>query len=531
VTAVLTATDVASTRRTRWWLGLALPPAVAAAGALVVLALGWRGGDLPAHWFRVALVRADGFEVWNNQWFGGHHTLGYGALFPVLGAAFGIWTVAVLSAVTSAALADALARGALGRPCLAASLWFAAGTVTNLAIGRLPFALGLTVGLGALLAAQRRRPLPTVVLTIATAAASPVVSAFLGIVFVAWAWVERGRERRRFVLLAGAAIAPVLVIAALYPQGGMFPFRWQALLLTLVVCAGILLVVPPAQRLVRATAVVYALAAVVVFVVPSPVGANITRLGMYAAAPVVLAVGTMRRSLLVAALVGLWCWQWTPAFDAIARSGDDASTERSYYVPLLRFLDGVGAEHGRTEVVPTARHWETAHVAAEFPIARGWERQLDIRFNELFYEPGLTAAAYHDWLLEEGVAFVALADAPLDDAGRQEADLLATDLPYLRLVWSNAHWQVWAVADSPGIVDGPAVVDEIAADSITLDVTGRGDVTLRVRDSAYWRTDPVSCVEATDDGWIVLRDAPVGPLTVFLDGADLVDAGDDPCSS
>ena len=42
--------------------------------------------------------RAHGFEIWNNLWFGGHHTLGYGALFPVLGAAFGIWTVAVASA-------------------------------------------------------------------------------------------------------------------------------------------------------------------------------------------------------------------------------------------------------------------------------------------------------------------------------------------------------------------------------------------------------------------------------------------------
>ena len=74
------------------------PRVAAGARRCVAIGLRWRGSDLPAHFFRVALVERDGFEIWNNQWFGGHHTLGYGALFPVLGATFGIWTVAVLSA-------------------------------------------------------------------------------------------------------------------------------------------------------------------------------------------------------------------------------------------------------------------------------------------------------------------------------------------------------------------------------------------------------------------------------------------------
>src|ERR1700748_366548 len=99
-----------------------LPAAVAVALALFAIGMRWRGGDLPAHWFRVALVRRNGFQIWNNQWFGGHHTLGYGALFPVLGAAVGLWTVAVASAGLSALLADVLIRTGLGRPCLAASL-------------------------------------------------------------------------------------------------------------------------------------------------------------------------------------------------------------------------------------------------------------------------------------------------------------------------------------------------------------------------------------------------------------------------
>ena len=64
--------------------------------------------------------------------------------------------IAVLSAAASAALADVLIRRAIGRRCLPASLWFAAGTMTNVAVGRLPFALGH----GRRPRRARRRPVP-----------------------------------------------------------------------------------------------------------------------------------------------------------------------------------------------------------------------------------------------------------------------------------------------------------------------------------------------------------------------------------
>ena len=54
-------------------------------------------------------------------------------------------------------------------------------------------------------------------------------------------------------------------------------------------------------------------------------------------------------------------------------------------------------------------------------------------------------------------------------------------------------------------------------DSITLDVTAPGDVVVRVRESPFWVTDPPVCVEPDEDGWIVLRDVPVGRIVVELD--------------
>src|SRR5215207_5362817 len=86
----------AQTARWRRWAAFGsslVAPALAGTLAVTAILLRWRGSDLPAQFFRVGLVERDGLVGWNNYWFGGHHTLGYGVLFPVLGALVGIWTV------------------------------------------------------------------------------------------------------------------------------------------------------------------------------------------------------------------------------------------------------------------------------------------------------------------------------------------------------------------------------------------------------------------------------------------------------
>ncbi|MGZ4671400.1 MAG: hypothetical protein ACXV5U_03015 [Ilumatobacteraceae bacterium] len=495
----------------------AVPCAVAGGLAVVAIVLRWRGSDLPAQFFRVGLVERYGFGVWNNYWFAGHHTVGYGVLFPVLGAAVGIWTVAVASAALSALLADLVIRKAIGHTSWMASLWFAVGTVTNVAVGRLPFALGMTIGLAALLAAQHRRIVLSLLIAAATGAASAVVSVFLVVIFAAWAVVSTGRDRRFFGAAAAAAIVPVLLISVVYPQGGMFPFRWGALVWTLIVCAAVATMVPVDQKLLRVAAGFYGLASVAAFVVPTPLGANITRLGMYAAAPVLLAVAQPRRIAVSAAIALIAFWQWSPAFDAIVRAGRDPSTNAAYYQPVLAFLAAAHTQPARVEVVPTKRHWEATFVALDVPIARGWERQFDTRYNPQFYKPGLTADGYRRWLLDWGVRYVALSDAPVDRSGQQEAALLTDGLPFLRPIFANNHWKVWEVIDGDGLVEGPAQVVALGIDSITLRVLSRGDVIVRIHGSSAWATDPPTCIETTSDGWIILRDAQPGPLRVFLD--------------
>jgi hypothetical protein len=173
-----------------------------------------------------------------------------------------------------------------------------------------------------------------------------------------------------------------------------------------------------------------------------------------------------------------------------------------------------GAVPGRMEIPQIASHWESAYVAERIPLARGWERQLDLRYDHIFYDGTLDAGTYERWLTDNAVQFVALPDARLDDSSVAEGRLLGTGLSYLEPLWHDAHWQVWRFTGYRGLVDGAATVVAQDATGLKLSVDAPGDVTLRVRPSAHWRLDGPGCVAAGGDGWIRLRGLKAGPLAI-----------------
>src|ERR1700736_6526728 len=83
---------------------LRVPLIVAGSLSALWLALGPRTPDLAAQAYRSALFLRDGFMVWDNQWYAGHHVPGYSLLFPPLAAVGGPRLVGALAAVASAVL-------------------------------------------------------------------------------------------------------------------------------------------------------------------------------------------------------------------------------------------------------------------------------------------------------------------------------------------------------------------------------------------------------------------------------------------
>src|SRR3954454_2572128 len=141
--------------------------------------------DMAAHSYRAWLFQQEGLTVWNAQWYGGHHVLGYSLLFAPLAAEAGPALVGVASAVLAVAAFVPLARAAApSRTAAAVASWlFAAGVLSNLTIGRMPFLLGVALAIGAWWCESRRSGLQwriaSVLLALGAMWASPVAGAFL----------------------------------------------------------------------------------------------------------------------------------------------------------------------------------------------------------------------------------------------------------------------------------------------------------------------------------------------------------------
>src|SRR5690348_1762076 len=130
---------------------------VAAVLAGIYLVVDPPSADLAAQVYRSDFFGREGFALWDNAWYAGHHMPGYSLLFPPLGWLLTPQLVGALSAIASAWLFERIAdehfHYAEGRPGV---IWFAFATSLNLITGRLAFGLGVTVGLATVLAVAHR---------------------------------------------------------------------------------------------------------------------------------------------------------------------------------------------------------------------------------------------------------------------------------------------------------------------------------------------------------------------------------------
>lgn len=496
----MTSADLAlpSSRR-----GVAAPLLVAGALALAYLILQPASADLAAQVYRTDLFEEVGFTLWNGQWFSGHHTVGYSVLFPPLASVLGPRLVGALAAVAAAVLFERITYARWGANARLGAIWFGAASATNLFTGRLTFALGVALALAAVLAAQRERPRMAVALAVLAPLGSPVAGLFLALAAGAHGLATR---RRLSFAVGGAALVTAVSLAAAFPEGGAHPFVFSAYWPTVAFAAAALVVVPREERALRYGAALYALACTAAFLIDTPMGGNAARLGTLLGGPLLACVLWRRRALALAVLaLPLLYWQWMPPVRDVRDARGDPSVQASFYVPLNSFLASQRPT-GRIEVLPTRNHWETVHVAERFALARGWERQLDVKYNRLFYEDGLDPIAYRTWLSTNSVQFVAVPETRLDYAAIPEARLIRTRLPYLESVWGNANWRVYRFKHVVPLVLGPAHLVSLSPNAFTLRVTRRGVVDVRVRYTRYWKlVAGAGCVEQAPGGLTRLR--------------------------
>ncbi|QEC49865.1 hypothetical protein FSW04_21370 [Baekduia soli] len=475
------------------------------------LLVGPATADLAAQLHRVGLFAANGFAVWDNSWYGGHHLPGYSLVFPAVGAAVGVRLAGASAAVASAALFDALVAG---RGATAARWWFAVGCSADLLIGRMTYALGVSFGLAAVFALVHHRPRSAAVLALGCAATSPVAGLFLALVCAAL-WIV---DRHWAALVTGlAALAGVVALSVAFPEGGSQPFSWSSFAVTLSISLAAAVAVGRRRHL-RVALVLYAAAAVLCFVIASPMGGNITRLGTAFAAPVLLVAAAtapaVRRVVLLLILCAAAAWQWIDPITQAARGWDDPSAASAYYQPLVAKLRAVGATAGRVEVPFTQGHWETVYLARRFALARGWERQLDRRLNPLFYDHRLTPAVYDRWLRANAVDYVALPDTRMDPSGRTEAAMVRRGAPFLQQIWAGRHWRLYRVLDPLALGSGRAGAVRLTGSGVRVEVRRPGSVLLRVHWTPYWDVTGGRACVSPRAGWTLLKTPETGTFTL-----------------
>jgi hypothetical protein len=492
---VLVATSLAGVLHLLWWRLLAGP-----------------GGDMAAQDAWAAFAKAHPGSAYDLAWYGGMHPVSYSAISPYLMAFLGVRPTMVVAGTLSAGLlALLLERNRFVHRPMVPAVFGALALTGNAVSGRVTFGLGILFGLAALLVAfawpedggsrtvlPRLRIVLLVLLTALTTAASGVAGLFLGLVAAAL-WLTG--DHRLSYAVGLPPVAVVAVSAWLFPLQGVQPMAWySAILPTVAGLAGVLLL-PRDWRLLRVLASVYLVAVQLAWLVPSPIGTNIARLGLIFASIGLVATlpgkdwtrsFASRRSgrivaagLLGAALITSVSWQ-------VVVAGRDAVSSRpppSWSVdlqPLIAQLEARDAELGRVEVVPTDSHRESTALAPYVNLARGWNRQADAARNRLFYrDQPLTADAYQRWLRRWAVHYVVLSTAKPDPAAVKEAALVASGLPFLEKVWSDDEWTLYEVRRPTPLVSEPAQLLDFDAAQITLYTPEPGPVVVRVAYSRW----------------------------------------------
>ncbi|HZD87396.1 MAG TPA: hypothetical protein VE088_05270 [Gaiellaceae bacterium] len=490
-------------RRRELLLGAALTTGFAA----LVLLVGPAPGDAPVHLYRTFLVR-DGALVWDNFWYAGTYPLAsYSLLYYLPAALVGNLPLVFAAAVVSTVLFSSIAMREWGRAALWPSRIFGVLAAAPMFTGLYAYSLGFTAMLGALKALQGKRHRLAVLLALLTVGFSPLAFVFLCLIVASYALARRQVSRRHLWfgagLVASAGIEGLALV--LFPTNtGVYPFHWIDFVGVMGVTVLGALVARRAHGAAPLTAfyVLWGLGSVLVYIVPSPLGDNWTRLSAFVF-PVMLLTASLAgfrpRRLVLLALAAAFAYNVVPYVLLIPSRIDNNTQQASFWQPAIDFLRAHEQPGYRVEVVPTAEHWEADWIPrAGFPLARGWYRQLDMVDNPILYSKHLDASTYRRWLRARAVRYVLLSPtAPLDwDGGPREAHIVRSPRSGLKLVFQSKNWTIYELPHATPLLTGRGhpVVTWFGHTTIKAHVDAAGIYLLRTHYSPYWHLKGAGCV-------------------------------------
>jgi hypothetical protein len=377
--------------------------------------------------------------------------------------------------------------------------------------------------MGALLAAADQRSWIAGFLAVNSALTSPLAALFIAfIAFTVWLgghpWETLRTARHAFstiwkspnhayLVVAICTVLPAMLVSFLFPEGGSQPFHVASYLGAVAFTAFFWVFVRDdlagdARRMLGTGVVLYLLFLTVNELVASPIGGNAIRLGMVLF-PTLAAAALWPRSgrYALAVIIPLICWQGATAMWAVATT--DQSDDPHYFTPVNSYLDHANpTKDQKVEIVFTRNHFEAAYVANQRPIARGWERQLDTKYNAVFYDGSLSPRTYARWLIDNDVRWVALPkNVQTDYSARDEATLIRAGLPYLERSANFKNWEIYRVTLPENNESEPDFRENDPTKGFSLRPEHWGLTDTRIRWQRFLRPS-YGCIKSTDDGYM-----------------------------
>jgi hypothetical protein len=471
---------------------------VAGIVALLAYLLGPPGGDAAAHLYLTQLWHDQGWQLWDNLWYGGRYSqVNYSLVYYPLSALISTPMVVAGSVGVAATAFASVVRRTWPTAATPAVVAFALLLPLGVVAGTYPFLLGLAVALVTLATVLRGRVLVAAPLALVTTLSHPLAMVFLSVALIAVAMSAPGWWRSpRNLVFAGFVVAVVAGQALLlraFAAEGHYPFDPKDAIAIGGFCAAGLFLTRGLkdQRPMALLFAGYAVLAAGAFTLSSPVGGNVVRLLLLMGVPLLLvpfaARGFRPRSLGATLLLGAFMWQALPAVAGWQAATTARAASEEFWYPAITFLQQHGDPNHRVEVVATSDNWEAYYLAKRgVPLARGWFRQDDFPGNEALYKK-LTPARYQAWMRRLGIRYVLVPDDPLDYSARNEADLIRRGAG-LDLVAQVGGWTFYELPDATPIVtprDGATVVS-LTSDQVTIRVARPGRYRLSLNYTPYW---------------------------------------------
>ncbi|SOD71183.1 hypothetical protein SAMN05892883_0751 [Jatrophihabitans sp. GAS493] len=426
-----------------------------------------------------AAARGVGPSYWLN-WFAGSAPGGYSVLTPTISAWLGVAFAAALSVVVIAVLARPLLEGARRQRTGAYLLVVCA--LCNLWSGRIAFSLGVAGSIGALVAFRRGRPWLGGGINAAAALLSPLAPAFV-LIGLTGPFLTRPTWRGAILRFSGVSLIGLALPTVLFGAPGDMPYAFTTLCWTVgILLAASLLRLP---RDIRISLLVGAAAAILLFLIPNGVGANMGRYAFLVMPPVVWALTEAPKRIIALALVPAMVYSGFQVIGDLHRASAPEA-KSAFYTALRGELAGLpGLQDHRVEVIDTSTHRADVELVPTVYLARGWENQSDAEANPIFYTGApLTAQLYRRWIDSAAVAWIAVPSRPLA-RNDEEAKLVTGGLGYVKEIWHDSNWRLYAVDDPQPIVSAPSRVVNATETTMRIEVPKAGQLTMRIRQSKY----------------------------------------------